>query len=63
MKEDFRGLQIIPNLLGVLRTGHKATAAEYTFIRNDMGLVVGEFYGLYRAVTYTLIAVLAVRRF
>ena len=46
--------------LGVLRTYNKTLTAKYTVIGNDMCLVSRKSYRLYRTVSYTFIAVLAI---
>jgi hypothetical protein len=47
-------------LLCILGAYDKALATKDTFIANYMGLVAGKADGLYRAVPYAFVAILAV---
>ena len=50
----------VSNLLCVLRTNHKAMAAQDALVADDMGLVSGKTNGLHRTVADAFIAILAV---
>ena len=60
MQQDAYFFGVINDLLGVLRTHYKAVTAKNALIADNMRLISGKAYGLYRTVANTFIAVFAI---
>ena len=63
LDEDARLFPLADDLLGILRAGDEAAAAQDTLVSDDMRLIAGETDRLHRAMTDTFIAVLTVGLF
>ncbi len=60
LEQNFYLFGFVHDFLCILRTYNKALTAQNTFVSDDMRLIAGEAYRLYRTVAYTFIAVFTV---